>query len=217
MSRMRRLNKEKIKATISGLALMITIGTAGGIGSYAYFTDQAEAKNDLVVTMGNLDVSITDITLDVNGNTVYEDRLEYKQYSTATDDKPIYEDIVILSKEFKIMNEGSLKQDLDIIFSHKISKDGNIIDTNKLGLAYMLEIRDKNKNIIKEQYNLDSITIDNLASGDKLYCSVRVVVPEIMNEEDRKNIQGGEIELDINVDAKQIDIAKEGTKNENKQ
>lgn len=55
---MSRLKKEKIKATMSGLALMIAIGVAGGVGSYAYFTDQSEAKNDLVVTMGELDIDI---------------------------------------------------------------------------------------------------------------------------------------------------------------
>lgn len=91
MSRMRKsknIKKSNLKSTITGFALAIAIGTVGGVGSYAWFTDRVELNNDLVVTTGNLSTDISD---------------GFKAGNKLTPNNQI-------TKNITITNTGSLKQ-----------------------------------------------------------------------------------------------------------
>lgn len=90
MSKLREISKKKesIKATITGLALVLAIGSAGGVGSYAYFTAKANINNSLNVTMGTMDISI--------GNGIDEEK--------ATPGTQVQSEV------FNISNKGSLDQ-----------------------------------------------------------------------------------------------------------
>ncbi len=62
MSRLRRLKERKrkqfIKTIMSSLALALVMGASQGVTTHAWFTDEEIIDNDLIITMGNLDVEI---------------------------------------------------------------------------------------------------------------------------------------------------------------
>lgn len=113
MSRIQKLKNRKsdIKATISGLTLALAIGITGCIGSYAYFSDVAEIKNDLVVTTGTLSTGIGDGFNDNLGK-----------------EEPI-------SKEFEIENNGNLEQLVTINYENI-----NVDDPSYSQLKYRLTL-----------------------------------------------------------------------------
>lgn len=62
MSRMSRLKREKrknmIKTTSCGLALVLAIGSAQGLGTYALFTDTENVPSDIALSTGDVDVEV---------------------------------------------------------------------------------------------------------------------------------------------------------------
>lgn len=119
MSRMKvsAKKKESIKSTIIGLTLALSIGMAGTIGSYSYFTDKEEVNNDLIVTTGSLNTSI-------NGDGFNNNVLTPTTSITNT---------------FSIENTGTLKQNaklyIDNISGEDIGKlNCTIIVTNNIGI-----------------------------------------------------------------------------------
>lgn len=190
--------KERIKATISALALALAIGGLGSLGSYAYFTDKAEAKNDLIVTMGNLDV-----------NLAYTSNSKHSSPSQCPDENPQGK-IDLLTKNFKIENRGSLKQNLIIKINEftKLSGSGELSNiTNKLNYTLTM----KNNNSILGIYTGNLIDIENgkniqeLNPNEMINCELKVYIPSGMSDTDKKAIQNTTFNFDISVDAKQID------------
>lgn len=193
MSRMRRLKKEKIKATMSGLALMIAIGVAGGVGSYAYFTDQAEAKNDLVVTMGNLDVNFKDKSNDIS---ITNDNYE-SNYFTQT---------------FKISNDGTLKQNVQFRFTD-IAIEGSTAEGKVLqNINYELNMTYNGREVILESNNNkgtlselkgmslselkyeESEELVQLASDENIECTLTIKLKD-KSESTLKEVQNNKIKF----------------------
>ena len=120
MSRLRKLKqrrrKQFIKTTMSSLALILVIGTVQSTTTYAWFTDKELIDNDLIITMGKLDVKIEE------GLNV--DNLQVDQIS---------------EKEFKIENIGSLDQKIKLKFSG--SKSHTLEPENLKYIDYKLDIK----------------------------------------------------------------------------
>lgn len=207
MSRMKRLKKEKIKATISGLALMIAIGAAGGIGSYAWFSDQAEAKNDLVVTMGNLHNDIYNpVKINIDKNNINSPQ----------------------SSSFYIENKGSLNQNVAI----KFIKTNNSIDSYlgnigcNLTIRYVngendekLYLRGKEINTVLDLLNIteEAVIVDSsntpivLKSGDKLELRLTGIKLQNADLDILKALDSNQV--DFNIEANSYQVAnKEVTK-----
>lgn len=64
MSRLRRLKEERrknrLKAASCGLSLALVIGLAQGLGTYALFTDTEDIYSELDISIGDVDVKISD-------------------------------------------------------------------------------------------------------------------------------------------------------------
>lgn len=219
----RRKSKDKVKATIGGLALALTIGTVGSMGSYAYFVDKAKAQNDLVITMGNL-------------NTDIEGHL----------DMGLDKDNKCVTQTFNIKNNGSLKQNVALGFSENSMKDnGSLKEYIALGiykninsmnasqlenLSCTLNISYNGKAVIPKGYSIntfnDLINMQNkelvysddkklvsLDSNKELNCTVSISIKDGLSEEQMKSLQEKQFEFDTEVDAIQID-SKGGSNNE---
>ncbi|MGL6106252.1 TasA family protein [Romboutsia sp.] len=95
MSRLRRLKERKrkqfIKTVMTSLVLTLSIGCGSTMTTYAWFTDKETVENDLVITMGELDVNITE------GFNISELNRNDEAYKT-----------------FSISNDGTLKQHISM-------------------------------------------------------------------------------------------------------
>lgn len=183
------MNKNSIKATISGLALALAIGGIGSLGSYAYFTDKAEAKNDLVVTMGNLDVDLNN-PIDMSLN----------------------KENKIASKTFKIINNGSLKQHLTLKFSD-FKENTNVLSN----ISCNLSMTYNNKSVKLQNYkNITKLSdLSNMNFTDLVYESGKLVELEPegiiyctlkidISKGDQEAIQNKDIRFNTKVDSRQI-------------
>lgn len=219
----RRKSKVKAKATVSGLALALTIGAVGSMGSYAYFVDKAKAQNDLVITMGNLNT-------DIEGSL----------------DMGLDKDNKCVTQTFNIKNNGSLKQNVALGFSKNSMKDnGSLKEYIALGiykninsmnasqlenLSCTLNISYNGKVVIPKGYSIntfnDLINMQNkelvysndkklvsLDSNKELNCTVSISIKDGLSEEQMKSLQEKQFEFDTEVDAIQID-SKGGSNNE---
>lgn len=148
MSRVKNFNqkrKQKIKETLIGLSLAISIGLVGSAGSYAYFSARVNTDNGITITMGTLDVGIGDgFNLDeFNQNTEY-------------------------TQTFAITNTGTLDEILTLKFDN-VSFNGSEIDLSKVD--YELKIGDQEpKTYNLEQLSTQSIEIGRLNSGQSISC-----------------------------------------------
>lgn len=175
MSRMKSLENKKtsIKSAICGLTLALAIGTIGGVGSYAYFTDIAQAKNDLVLTMGNIEIHA--YTEDD------EDELDFEINKGV-------EDPILEYKEFNIKNNGSLNQEISLSFSN--FKFENFLDNSqKQGLKYTIyEVSDSKGDTIFFP-TTDLLTLSN---GTKKYTINNRVIKPTEEIKLKAVISGGE-------------------------
>lgn len=189
MSRVKKLDKikkQKIKETIIGIALAISIGIGGSAGSYAYFSDRVNTNNGIKITMGTLDVGISEgFNLNING---------IKKDNGYLDD---------IENEFTIINEGTLDEILKFKFNNiKINGDSNHPDLSKI--EYELNIG--NKEIVEANLNelsTKGIDIGRLNSGDSITCTAE------LDEDDDNSIQPDyngdrKIEFDVIVEGVQI-------------
>lgn len=146
MSRIKNIIKRKknIKSTISSLALVLAIGGIGSLGSYAYFTDKAEAKNDLVVTMGRLDVDFKEKSDDI--------KLDKDNY---------YKDMY---QTFKITNNGTLIQNVSFKFAD--FTNSSILDK----LDCKLQMKYNDKKVILKDKNISKLSdLNNMNYKDLVY------------------------------------------------
>ena len=219
----RRKSKMKVKATVSGLSLALTIGALGSMGSYAYFVDKANAKNDLVITMGNLNTDISgslDISLDKNNKCV-------TQTFSITNNGSLKQNVALGFSENSIKNNKSLKEHI----ASGIYKNINRINASQLeNLSCTLNISYKGKAVIPKGYRIntfnDLINMENkeliyrenkklvsLDSNKELKCSVSMSIKDGLSEEQMKSLQERQFEFDTEVDAIQIN-SKGGNNNE---
>ena len=162
MSRLKNKKSKKfIKTIISSLALTLAMSSTQIIPTYALFTDTIKIANDLVISMGKLDVNI--------GDGFNEKELEVKNE--------------VINNTFKITNDGTLKQHL------KLSLSG--IDNNiKKYLDYNIEFEnynDKtikpisykqllNNNLVSLKYEDDSLVV--LEPGKFIPATANIVIDE---------------------------------------
>ena len=162
MSRLKNKKSKKfIKTIISSLALTLAMSSTQIIPTYALFTDTIKIANDLVISMGKLDVNI--------GDGFNEKELEVKNE--------------VINNTFKITNDGTLKQHL------KLSLSG--IDNNiKKYLDYNIEFEnynDKtikpisykqllNNNLVSLKYEDDSLVV--LEPGKFITATANIVIDE---------------------------------------
>lgn len=217
--------KVKVKATVSGLALALTIGAVGSMGSYAYFVDKAKAQNDLVITMGNLNTDIAGrLDMDLN------------------------KDNKCVTQTFNIKNNGSLKQNVALGFSENsktIKNNRSLKENIALGiyknisnmnasqlenLSCTLNISYNGKAVIPKGYSVNTFndlinmenkeliysngkTLVSLDPNKELNCTVSVSIKDGLSEEQMKSLQEKQFGFDTEVDAIQINT-KGGSNNE---
>lgn len=201
MSRLRKLKKRKkkqyTKTIMSSLALTIAIGYSQTMTTYAWFTDTENIQNDLIVTMGKLDVEIKE------GLNVQNLKLN-----------KLYE------KEFKINNLGSLKQKLRLKFSK--GEYNNIEKEHLKYISYTLSIKtSKNKNVIINNLNNNEVELLNsdgtklvLDSGDYLNCKSQILIKDTEDnpipEDIKKSLSKKIADFNIAVLASQISYDSDG-------
>lgn len=155
----KRNRKQFIKATMSSLVLTLVIYTIKPMTIYAYFMDKEVIRNDLVISMGKLDVEVS------NG-------FEGEILEHGKDVK----------KEFTIENKGTLGQNLSIGLQVTNNIPEDILDSIKYELklkhngtelpAITRTIKEltQNKTIIKDIHGNEVI----LSPKDKLECTATI-------------------------------------------
>lgn len=195
MSRLKKAKKskkDKLKATLSGAVIMLSIGSVGAFGSYSYFSDKASAKNDLVITMGKLDTSLSN-GIDISLN---KDKLSD-------------------TKSFSIKNEGTLKQNVRIDFSSS-GGDANLdLLSCSLNMTYngqSVKLQEYNVSTLKNLLSLQSAYIvDNNGNkvevnpGESINVSVTVGIRSDITDDDKKTLEGKSADFNTTINAIQID------------
>lgn len=201
MSRLRKLKERKkkqyTKAIMSSLALTIAIGYSQTMTTYAWFTDTENIENDLILTMGKLDVEIKEglNVQNLNLNNLHE-------------------------QEFKINNLGSLKQKLRLKF---LKGESNNIEKEHLKyISYTLSIKtSKNKNVIINNLNNNEVELLNsdgtklvLDPGDYLNCKSQIYIKDKEDnpipEDIKKSLSKKIADFNIAVLASQINYDSDG-------
>ncbi len=172
MSRIKKLNERKkrkqnkLKITMGSLALTLVIGSTQALGTYALFTDAEDFITNLSISTGDVDVLI-------NGDGFNGEEIE------ATN-KPI-------SKEFKIKNNGTLKQNLKVQLnftdthvdksvlekiSYKLESIDNKFKTIEMNMA---DLATKGITIIDNNNNNNPMTLNY---SNELSCKATITVNE---------------------------------------
>lgn len=195
MSRLKKAKKSKkykLKATLSGAVLMLSIGSVGAFGSYSYFSDKVSAKNDLVITMGKLDTSLSN-GIDISLN---KDKLSD-------------------TKSFSIINKGDLKQNVEIDFSGNSGGiDLDLLSCN-LKMTYggkSVKPQGYSVSTLKDLLSLQSAYIvDNngnkveVDQGESINVSVTVGIRSGITDDDKKTLEGKSADFNTTINAIQID------------
>lgn len=126
MSRLERLKelriKNRMKATVCGLALALAIGSAQGLGTYALFTDTEDVASNLTISTGDVDVEASpgNSFIDIKPNNVI------KMPITITNNGTLNQNISL---------ELSASKDIKSHLTHKFVFD-NGITVNDDGVMY---------------------------------------------------------------------------------
>lgn len=149
-SKMRK--KQKIKETIIGLTLAISIGIAGSAGSYAYFSDRVNADNGIKIRMGTLDVGI--------GEGFNQNEFEINHEYT---------------KEFNITNNGSLDEILTLRFENVLF-NGSTHGENLKKVEYKLKINGNEEvKCSLAELSTEGIDLGRLNSGESMSCKATLI------------------------------------------
>lgn len=184
MSRLKRLKKTKnqtIKTVMSSLALTLIIGVGNTISTYAWFNDKENIKNDLSITMGDLNVAISG---GFNSEVLKEDK----------DFKGV--------KDFTIKNDGNLNEKLRFKISLNESNDLNPMYFKYISYSLNIVNEDNNKILTNLDINLaedkfidlkyENGTRVKLKPGETLKCKSTISLntgdESIINEMSKKNI-----------------------------
>lgn len=198
------MKKNKTVAFMLAATLMV-----GGtfLGTKAWFTDQGIASNNLVITMGNLDIEVSnDVPSGVDSNASSIEGW-YLVKNGNVDDNSAKVDINIsnlkpgdkLVRKIKVENKGSLAQEINVTTSSsKKSFEAMKSEFKKFGFDF--------------KYNEDILALKELGVGaDKIkYYNLELEVPNT-NEDNTFNTSAEEkVELNkiigtITIKAKQAD------------
>lgn len=143
MSRLKRLKEKRrkntIKTTMASLALTLAIGSAQTMGTYALFIDTEDVTNNLTISTGDVDVKIDGNRFNI-------------EHIIKNDD----EDKAYTIPEFKIINEGTLKQNLKL----RVSNINNINEIDRIAeeIEYNFTFYDVNgKEILSKEVELSTL------------------------------------------------------------
>lgn len=168
--------KQKIKETILGLTLAISIGVAGSVGSYAYFSDRVNTDNGIKITMGTLDVGI--------GEGFNQD---------------VFEKGIVYEKNFNITNEGTLDEILTLKFENILLN--NVENHNNLEqVYYKLKIENETIECNLKELSTKGVNIGRLNLGESISCTATLENRGV----DPSYEQNTVIKFDLVVDGVQI-------------
>ncbi|MGL5694895.1 MAG: hypothetical protein ACRCXA_12510 [Peptostreptococcaceae bacterium] len=198
MSRLKRLKERKrkqfLKTAMSSLALMLVIGSAQTITTYAWFTDSESINNDLIINTGTIKVD-AGFGFDKGG-------LPIGKTDTHT---------------FYIENTGTLKEHLTLMLrcnNKEIAKYINyeltLKDFNGKPIDKIGNSQEKLSNLIGKQIPLkvnDNLVVLNPEeSKDKIYAEVKISIDESIKENQLllENLALNKFQIDLDVTANQI-------------
>ena len=184
MSRLKRLKKTRnqtIKTVMSSLALTLIIGVGNTISTYAWFNDKENIQNDLSITMGKLNVAISE---GFNSEILKED----KNFKAV--------------KDFTIKNAGNLNEKLRLKIN--LNEFNNLKPSDFKYISYSLNIVDEDNNKILTNLDINlaedkfiDLKYENgkrvkLKPGETLKCKSTISLntgdKRIINEMSKKNI-----------------------------
>ena len=184
MSRLKRLKKTRnqtIKTVMSSLALTLIIGVGNTISTYAWFNDKENIQNDLSITMGKLNVAISE---GFNSEILKED----KNFKAV--------------KGFTIKNDGNLNEKLRLKIN--LNEFNDLKPSDFKYISYSLNIVDEDNNKILTNLDINlaedkfiDLKYENgkrvkLKPGETLKCksiiSLNTGDKRIINEMSKKNI-----------------------------
>lgn len=193
MSRLKKLKerkiKNKIKATSCGLALALLIGSVQGLGTYALFTDNVDVSK-LAISTGDVDVSA--------GEGFKDDLIDKNN---------------IITKSFKIKNQGTLRQKLQL----GLITNTSISEEALKNINYNLTMTHGEKNIKPINLNfyeikqMEPIDLEYehggkviLKPGEIIDCTATIS----LKNGSRSNQEKVNIEFNLNILASQIGYKK---------
>lgn len=184
MSRLKRLKKTRnqtIKTVMSSLALTLIIGVGNTISTYAWFNDKENIQNDLSITMGKLNVAISE---GFNSEILKED----KNFKAV--------------KDFTIKNAGNLNEKLRLKIN--LNEFNDLKPSDFKYISYSLNIVDEDNNKILTNLDINlaedkfiDLKYENgkrvkLKPGETLKCKSTISLntgdKSIINEMSKKNI-----------------------------
>lgn len=184
MSRLKRLKKTRnqtIKTVMSSLALTLIIGVGNTISTYAWFNDKENIQNDLSITMGELNVAISE---GFNSEILKED----KNFKAV--------------KDFTIKNAGNLNEKLRLKIN--LNEFNDLKPSDFKYISYSLNIVDEDNNKILTNLDINlaedkfiDLKYENgkrvkLKPGETLKCKSTISLntgdKSIINEMSKKNI-----------------------------
>ncbi|MDU7904041.1 MAG: hypothetical protein E7J33_00485, partial [Peptostreptococcaceae bacterium] len=192
MSRVKRLNKlrekNKLKATMVSLALTLSISLMPSLETYAIFKDSESMTKDISISTGDVDVRV-----DNGFNIVW------------SEDEHDDENIMFKAHEFKIYNDGTLKENLRL----NLSTDKDISKYVKYTLKFdryrdrqikAIDLSTKDNKELRYEDNNELVVLN---SGDNLNAKLYLNIDEDIEDlvENSKSIRVG---IDINILASQI-------------
>lgn len=192
MSRVKRLNKlrekNKLKATMVSLALTLSISLMPSLETYAIFKDSESMTKDISISTGDVDVRV-----DNGFNIVW------------SEDEHDDENIMFKAHEFKIYNDGTLKENLRL----NLSTDKDISKYVKYTLKFdryrdrqikAIDLSTKDNKELRYEDNNELVVLN---SGDNLNAKLYLNIDEDIEDlvENSESIRVG---IDINILASQI-------------
>ncbi|WP_283595540.1 hypothetical protein [Paraclostridium bifermentans] len=189
MSRLKILKeRNKLKTTMVSLALALSIGLIPSLETYAIFKDSESMTEELSISTGDVDVRV-----DEGFNIVW------------SEDEHDDENIMFKAHEFKIYNEGTLKENLrlNLLTDKDISKYVKYtlkFDKYKDRQIQAIDLSTKDNKELRYEDNKELVVLN---SGDSLNAKLYLNIDEDIEDlvEDLESIKVG---IDINILASQI-------------
>lgn len=190
MSRIKKSNRMK-KEVLKSCLVAVLIGVIGTVGSFAYFKSKADVKTNLTVKTGGFKVQLLNNTSEQSNKLIYIRGLLPPQASSTVhrnSDK----------KSFKIKNNGSLNQKVEVYFSNLLT---DIPKDELNGIKCEVTFKDKNDKValgetkncyLNELTSKKFIALDNqkrpitLKKDDIISCDFQITLTKAMNYKDSK-------------------------------
>lgn len=190
----KRAKRNKLKTTMVCLALTLILGFTQALETYALFTDSVNGLDNVSISLGDLAVSATE---------------GFKDVLISKEQK-------LISKNFEIKNDGTLKQSLSVQLKPHITDEIN--ESVLKNISYTLESTDKKfEPITTNLYDLkdSNVNIKNpsgkddliLPPGETLKCKATI---SISKEDTLKSLSGKSVKFDLNIRGQQVNWSEKG-------